>query len=296
MSTCSELHRERGGPLLGTAPEMEALVLVECRRPWDSKVEKSVDFPEGLKETVKRAGQDVKILATPSNRSPQQLREVRVYRRAEDGAVTLARLAWDGSPVSHDRLAQALLASDGEAAPPLLLVCTHGSRDRCCGTLGYPIAEAVRAQAGEGLEVLECSHIGGHRYAPTLLSVAQWRCYGDVRLEEAPALVRHLLAGTVLPGRHRGACWLEEREQVAEGAPWEALPEPVQSVRVLSLDKVEGARKAAVEVRRPDGSASRFRVVFSQHEFHAAASCRDIPEGKTKEQCEFRIVEFAPLD
>lgn len=298
--SCSELHRERGGPLLGTAPEMEALVLVECRRPWDGKVHKSADFPAGLKEAVKRAescsGCDVKLLATPSNRSADELREVRVYRRARSGSVSLVRLAWDGSQASADALVQALLTSDGEPAPPLLLVCTHGSRDRCCGSLGYPLAEAVRAEAGDWLEVLETSHIGGHRYAPTALSVNQWRCYGDMRVEEAPAFVRHLRAGTVLPGRHRGACWLDEKEQVAEGAPWESLPEALESVRVLSLEKLEGARKATVEVRRPDGTTSRFRVVFSEHEFHAVSSCKDLPEGKTKEHSEFRIQEFAPQD
>lgn len=300
MTTCSDLHRERGDSLLGTAPRMEALVLVECRRPWDSRIEKSTDFPAGLKDLVKRAedrsGSEIQILGTPGSRGPDDPREVRVYRRLPGGGIRLGRLAWDGGEAGREALLEALVLGPAEPAPPTILVCTHGSRDRCCGTLGYPLAEALRAHAGDGVEVLECSHLGGHRYAPTLLALGQWRCYGDLRPEEAPLLLRHLQEGRVLAGRHRGACWLEKPGQVAEGAPWEALPEPLESVRLLALEKRGDACQAAVEVRRPDGTTSRFRVLFAEHEFHALASCQDLPEGRTKKSVEFRILEFAPQD
>ena len=49
----------------------------------------------------------------------------------------------------------------------LVLVCTHGSRDRCCGTLGGAIYAKAHKQAPE--KVWQASHLGGHRFAPRCL-------------------------------------------------------------------------------------------------------------------------------
>ena len=48
----------------------------------------------------------------------------------------------------------------------LILVCTHGSRDRCCGTLGGAIYAKAHKKAPD--QVWQASHLGGHRFAPTL--------------------------------------------------------------------------------------------------------------------------------
>lgn len=52
-----------------------------------------------------------------------------------------------------------------------ILVCTHGSRDVCWGKFGYAIYKLLRARhaAPNGLRVWRTSHIGGHRFASTLL-------------------------------------------------------------------------------------------------------------------------------
>ncbi len=49
-----------------------------------------------------------------------------------------------------------------------LFVCTHGSRDRRCGTVGPPLIDALRGLIKQyGLEddvnVLHASHVGGHK-------------------------------------------------------------------------------------------------------------------------------------
>jgi len=48
----------------------------------------------------------------------------------------------------------------------MAFVCTHSGRDACCALWGR---ELVGACAGLSDEVWECSHIGGHRFAPTAL-------------------------------------------------------------------------------------------------------------------------------
>ena len=87
----------------------------------------------------------------------------------------------------------------GEAvADPMLLVCTHGRRDRCCAVDGRALARAVAA-TGES-DVWESTHLGGHRFAPTALVLPTGYLYG--RLDVAGAVAAHKAAavGEVEPG------------------------------------------------------------------------------------------------
>ncbi|HLI24909.1 MAG TPA: sucrase ferredoxin, partial [Acidimicrobiales bacterium] len=75
------------------------------------------------------------------------------------------------------------------AGPPThdVLVCTHGARDRCCGSLGTGLALPLLADPdalGPGVRVWRTSHTGGHRFAPTALVFpggTAW-AYADVDL------------------------------------------------------------------------------------------------------------------
>lgn len=73
-----------------------------------------------------------------------------------------------------------------EIFTPMILVCTHGSRDRCCGTLGG----AVYAKGAKSHPEIfwQTSHLGGHRFAPTLLTLPQGMMYGRVSLEDTEEL------------------------------------------------------------------------------------------------------------
>jgi hypothetical protein len=59
---------------------------------------------------------------------------------------------------------------------PLLLVCTNGRRDVCCALRGRPIAAELAATHGD--RVWECTHIGGHRFAPTAVLLPTGYSYG----------------------------------------------------------------------------------------------------------------------
>jgi hypothetical protein len=47
----------------------------------------------------------------------------------------------------------------------VLLVCTHGARDRCCGSMGTVAFASVDQRPD--LRLGRTSHLGGHRFAPT---------------------------------------------------------------------------------------------------------------------------------
>ncbi|WP_306360463.1 sucrase ferredoxin [Nocardia sp. CC227C] len=69
-------------------------------------------------------------------------------------------------------------------ADPPVLVCAHGKRDQCCARLGRPVA--ARLAAAHPGRVWECSHTGGHRFAPAVVLLPSGLTYG--RLTAADAL------------------------------------------------------------------------------------------------------------
>ncbi|MCM6776203.1 sucrase ferredoxin [Nocardia sp. CDC159] len=105
---------------------------------------------------------------------------------------------------------------------PLVLVCAHGKRDQCCALLGRPIA--ARLSAAYPDLVWECSHTGGHRFAPAMVLLPSGLTYGrvgsDDALEAVAAAHRNAISLTGFRGR---SCYTPV-EQVAEIAVRRQLP------------------------------------------------------------------------
>jgi hypothetical protein len=68
---------------------------------------------------------------------------------------------------------------------PVLAVCTNSSRDLCCGLDGRALVTALSPDPG----VWECSHLGGHRFAPTALHVPSGLVYGRLTEPVARSLI-----------------------------------------------------------------------------------------------------------
>ena len=69
--------------------------------------------------------------------------------------------------------------SGGALAPsPTYLVCAHAGRDACCAVRGRPLAASLPAP--DPLDVWECSHTGGDRFAANLLTLPYGDLYGRV--------------------------------------------------------------------------------------------------------------------
>ncbi|WP_232535268.1 sucrase ferredoxin [Nocardia terpenica] len=97
---------------------------------------------------------------------------------------------------------------------PTILVCAHGKRDQCCALLGRPIAARLSAEYPD--RVWECSHTGGHRFAPAMVILPTGLTYGRLSPDAALRVVsdahRNLIPLTGFRGR---SCYTPV-EQVAE--------------------------------------------------------------------------------
>ncbi len=287
---CALVSAEQDEPLLGTAPEATDFLLVEMRGGWAGKI-LATEMPE-----------DVRRFLSPLEKAHRGLRLqfIRAPRRSRGPlAVYLCRV---GGPVSYLMLnqledlpavdvgawlADGTVAGAVREAEALTLVCTHGRRDVCCSLLGVPLYDALVAQklvrpADEPPTVWQASHLGGHRFAPVVLSLPDGHCYGRVGVDEAAEFLRAQAQGMVhRPTRLRGC---------TKDAPWAQAASVTYRIETderafdaivdgMQLSTVGDAQHVTLRTR---GGSLRVEV---QREVRAdalrPASCGETPEPTT---------------
>ena len=247
----------------GSALWVDELIVVDVPLPWPKPVWAADNFtavPELVMEAGV-AGRRVRVLAAVplddgvhrivthvrGDRGPLSRREHQADRL--EIPALLRRLLIDGP-----RAVPASLV-DVEPPPRELLLCTQGSHDICCGSRGTALA-AELAVTHPDLLIRRVSHTGGHRMAPTGVTLPDGRMWGMIDARE----MGEILCRTGSPARLARRCrgWTGAAEgpaQMAERAVFAALDdwtfddEP-RSVEVTSADgevtelRVEAARGA----------------------------------------------------
>ncbi len=116
---------------------------------------------------------------------------------------------------------------------PLFAVCTNGRRDRCCAITGRRIAEDLHAEFGSA--VVEISHLGGHRFAGTMVVLPWGYAYGYLDSAAALQVARAAADGLVHPGGLRGRA---DRTPIAQAAEailrTEIGPHPPAAIGVIT--------------------------------------------------------------
>ncbi len=154
----------------------------------------------------------------------------RTWRRdvaSDDVESALARLVGDS-----DVVARLAAGEDPRIGRPsrrnAVLVCADGRRDACCGRFGPDAALAVaaalaggrRSHRAVGTDVLECSDLSGHRFAPTAVVLPWGITLGGLGPDPTAlaAAVTDMLAGRPLVDGYRGRSTYPPHVQAAEAA------------------------------------------------------------------------------
>lgn len=269
-------------PMAGTAPEDAVWLFVEDPGPWGRKavaesrlpdeVRAFLDGLEGVRvQLIRRHGgadhPGVRVFVARLGERP------RVRTTVLEDVRDLLRLdlasPGDGSLTAYDR--------------PLWLVCTNGRRDRCCAESGRPVAEALSARWPE--ETWETTHLGGHRFAATLLALPAGVVLGRLDAGSAVAACKELEAGRFPLAPARGRAGLPPIAQVAElHARAEVGAEDVDAVRVRSVDG-----ETVLLAVGDDGYAARVERTATEPR---RQSCADL---KTKPGWEYRVRSWVRL-
>ncbi|RVU28364.1 sucrase ferredoxin [Streptomyces antnestii] len=272
MSTCATASRDLNEPLAGTAATARTWLLIEQPGPWGAKALTSSHLdPElgrALETAAEGTGVRVALIRRPGRHAD---RHAAGFRRHVYVAHTVPGNTWLRGTMTDSP--EELLALDfaalgagdhrGFGAPhegaPLALVCTNGKRDRCCALLGRPLAADLTESGQDG--IWEVTHLGGHRFSPTLLVLPYGYAYGRADAAHVRAVLDAVRAGRVVTGGCRGNSAWERPGQAAELAVRTSAG--VDAAGVLSVVGTEGgAPRWEVTVAHTDGR--RWRVTVAQ--------------------------------
>lgn len=256
---------------MGSAPRENAYLILELAKPWPKKIKAEGAIAE-FKPLLKGSKEEVKLLATPRiDWLPLCQRPFALLVRWGQGQALVQEL-----PARPEEVRAALQSPPTGEPTPLYLVCTHGTRDRCCGTLGFPVYRSL--VEGGSRKVLQVSHLGGHRYAPVVMALPEWRFFGHVDPQTCLDLDRALASGQPYLSGYRGHGRLPAELQPIEAALWEEHAGDLQEVV-----KHNGSESMIeVKARLKDGSERAYRAQLGRQEMRGYKSCEDIAEGKPK--------------
>ncbi|MEU0881314.1 sucrase ferredoxin [Lentzea sp. NPDC005914] len=267
---CSTLSEFAGEPLAGTAATATAWLCLEQPGPWgrDAIVQSHLDPELGAELQRRAAGTGVRILLI---RRPGRHADTHVggSRRlylasTKPGASWLEQADLDSPEealeLDFTALGQGRSTAFGTpVADPLLLVCTNSKRDVCCALYGRPIATA--------LNLWECTHTGGHRFAPTGVLLPTGHLYG--RLDHQ--LAERVVTEGIVADRCRGRSCFTPRGQVAEVAVRAKIGETRDVLTVVS------ETPDSATVRHADGREWRVALI-EQPVPPRPASCGKFPD------------------
>lgn len=210
--------------MAGTTAMAAAWLCVEQPGPWgpDAVLDSHLD-PGVARELARRAtvsGVRLAVIRRPGRHADRHRVEPRrvFVAHTRPGASWLQQttISDPAQLLELDLAAVAAGVRPGfePVAAPVLMVCTNGRRDVCCALYGRPVA----AQ----LDVWECSHTGGHRFAPTGVLLPSGYCYGRMDAELGSRL---LASREVVTERCRGRSTWAPAGQVAELAVREVTGE-----------------------------------------------------------------------
>ena len=185
---CSHFARLNGVDPGGTALAPDVIVLIEVAAPWPKPAAKH-DALATLVAVAQTHHEQVRLLAA----IPHDERNPRVIAlRPATGGMTRSE-----RPLGDDatRALLAVLADDSPVEVAIesdkartLLVCTQGSHDVCCGEDGAEFAAAIEMTRPD-VEVFRVSHTGGHRFAPTAMSLPDGRMWAYLTTELADDII-----------------------------------------------------------------------------------------------------------
>ena len=286
--SCSDLSRQQEIHLIGTAPQTQYFVMIECPPPWGHSIQQAKFLPPSLRKMIgdsayKKLGirfflisndetmvkhRSVKDLACDSDGDPnsgsgqEDLQwRILIFRRPDGFAATYqSHELWVSSLAEATVAIRGYFAGNRPAYPSQdipardIFVCTHGQRDRCCGCYGYPFYREAKQLSQRwnmpNLRLWQISHIGGHRFAPTLIDLPQGRYYGRMDMERFKLLALQQGDWRLLLDAYRG---------------WSLLPKPLQCLERL-LWRNQGwqwlAHAISYELLHADEQQQRWQAQF----------------------------------
>ena len=235
---CADFTRMAAVDPGGTAIRADRVLLVETSLPWPKPVFDHPTLGE-INPLFKSALRPTRLLACRPPATAEGTPATQVWVFDRNGATTRERRFDVATPNELLALGSCLAAeqegheaTSPQAPPPVydgdmdgqaVLVCTQGSHDICCGADGERFAQDAERLGVADLRVFRVSHTGGHRFAPTAMTLPDGRMWAYMTPEMLSAILSRQGDTGPLSQYCRG-WWGADvgPAQIAERAAWAA--------------------------------------------------------------------------
>lgn len=270
QSTCSALFRASGQPLAGTATRAKGYLFLPVPMPLWGK--DAINTRWAKQETIEHVERlsvnNVRVrLYAPTRQHNEPFYFGDPAHRSEAGSLA-GRAGFRAVNVSPENLA---------------FVCCHGKRDRCCAYWGNRLHNEISAGAPT-IPFLKCSHLGGDRFAPTVIFFPSGNMYGALSGADVAHVGEREQSGHFSAEKYRGRVFDDREMQLARYA--------------VAINKGDFASESAIQIVHRSTSNERLLVTvdhwgervtyeFTAREAILASDCTSLHRGVLKRYSTF---------
>lgn len=277
---CTDLCHQRGEPLAGTgdAPK-RVLMLAWPRGKWRTPRWESIGMSPELAETLHRAALVKlhvalvdKVEAEGGLPTLHALPE-NIYADFSDEAELVAAIRnyMDGKVFDGQR--------DHRQT---IICCTDSRRDACCARHGFSTYKALVKEADPAkFNVVQATHIGGCRFAASLVVMPLRQRYGRMTAEHAAGFLHAIGKGEVYLPTYKGRSDAPEPAQVAELAALNWAAEHGLDLGAVSLAGAipETASEGDQLTLEANMAGARLSIRMHAQDFLVQGNCGVVAEG-----------------
>ena len=187
--SCALIAREKQEDPAGTAVHIKRWICLEIPQGWQPKFKiHDLNIPQEVQDAIQKG------LEVPQTRL-QLIRGNRANRTdyiafvCDQTGLYTCQVKNLQDWVHYDWTD---FSSFTKSDQDLTLICTHGSRDICCGTMGGKLYKGLidnQNPKPPTPTIWQTSHLGGHRFAPTILQLPQSLISAFVEVEDVFSFV-----------------------------------------------------------------------------------------------------------
>jgi hypothetical protein len=294
---CSDCSRAVGEQVFGTAPRTDVWILLEYEGAWGAKAIPESDLPGPVKQQLNAWSDSIPNCKTLLIKGPSRGAGVRLFvALSSERDPLLYRFELPTLDAILSLNMPAILRRDPGydsncQADPLIAVCTNGRRDVACAKYGLPVYREL-AQQVPGW-TWEVTHIGGHRFAGTLVVLPDGLVYGRLDADDAQEIAQKTRDRSIVLEKLRGRTCYDAPVQAAE-----------HYLRGITGERaLPGVSLISVREQGDTAWSVRFKVLSdgSRHEIHLKRQISDwvsyegSADPEPRHFPQFHLVEHLPL-
>ena len=303
---CSVFSEANGEDPCGSAPLWDHCLVIEIPTPWEHEVMDSPAFPAGLADLLEqRPDVRLQVIQPDDGYSVEGHSRVMLFSRPDGPVHSMTRKEYLVPSDSLLDVVTTVLGGRGEELGEWeqyndgmrdLLVCTHGSRDICCASIGQPTYMELHARySNSHTRVWRLSHTGGHRLAPNVIDMPSGRYWSRLTPSRARQVADRSGDIAELYDSYRGwpaiasfAAQMAEREAfMREG--WDWTNRLVES-EVLETSDDGMEERVATRSLGPDGVVSSYVATVRQSGVVQSIEC--LSDVLAKDYPQYELVSF----